>query len=135
MSERVYVVSQQLIANNIELISATSWAGYQQEGRGLILIDGGSVESAAPGGPLMYVSDKHMRAQEDGWPSEEMAGVVEKYNPEQEIIVVIKWRGEVGIYRLKSPIAPPLAYEQLRNVLVRSADQNSEIIPLIPSDS
>jgi hypothetical protein len=111
-------VSQQLIANNIELISAKSWEGYQQEGCGVILIDGGTLDDldVSPN-PLVYLPDKKVQETEEGWPSENIAGVVEKYNPNSEVIVVIKWRGEVGVYRLKPPTPPPVAYENLKGDL------------------
>ncbi len=116
MSQRVYIVSQQLIANNIELIAAKSWEGHQQEGRGVVLIDGGTLEAMSPN-PLTYLSEKYIQETGSGWPSENITGLLEKYNPESEIIVVIKWRGEVGVYRLKPPIAPPVAYEHCKDVL------------------
>ena len=118
MGDRVYVVSQQLIANNIELISAKSWEGYQQEGRGILLIDSGTFDGldAAPN-PLTYISDKQIQETVAGWPAERVTGLVKQYDPENEMIVVVKWRGEVGGYRLKPPIAPPVAYEKLKNIL------------------
>ena len=131
MSQRMYVVCQQLIANNIELVSATGWNGYQAQGRGVIFIDGSSFDSldAVPAGnPMVYVSDKQMIENEGGWPSEDMAGVVKKYDPETEVIVVIKWRNQVGIYRMKSPIAPPVAYENLKGILTRNEANRSEMI-------
>jgi hypothetical protein len=130
MSQRMYVVCQQLIANNIELVSATAWEGYQQAGRGVIFIDGGMVDSleTVPGNPMSYVSDQHMVENEGGWPSPDMAGVVSKYDPESEMIIVIKWRGEVGIYRLRSPIAPPVAFEHLKHIFARPESHSSELI-------
>jgi hypothetical protein len=96
----------------------------------VIFIDGGQVESveAVPNNPMSYISDRQMVEEEDGWPSPDMAGVVNNYDPETEIIVVIKWRGEVGIYRLKSPIAPPTAYESLKSVFSGNHNQSAELI-------
>ena len=130
MSQRMYVVCQQLIANNIELVSATAWDGYQKAGRGVIFIDGSVVDSPEPipNNPMSYVSDQQMVENEGGWPSPDMAGVVTKYDPESEIIVVIKWRGEVGIYRLRSPIAPPVAFERLKDVFTPHENRSSEMI-------
>jgi hypothetical protein len=126
----MYVVCQQLIANNIELVSATAWDGYRKAGRGVIFIDGSLVDNLeeVPGNPMSYVSDEHMVENEDGWPSPDMAGVVSKYDPESEMIIVIKWRGEVGIYRLRSPIAPPVAFERLKHLFAMPESQNSELI-------
>lgn len=130
MSQRMYVVCQQLIANNIELMSATAWDGYQKAGRGVIFIDGGQVDDleTASSNPMSYVSDQHMVENEGGWPSPDMAGVVGKYDPECEMIIVIKWRGEVGIYRLRSPIAPPVAFERLEHLFARPESHSSEMI-------
>ena len=130
MSQRMYVVCQQLIANNIELVSATGWDGYQKAGRGVILIDGGLDDSleAIPDNPMSYISDHQMVEEEGGWPSQDMAGVVGKYDPEKEIIVVIKWRGEVGIYRLRSPIPPPVAFERLKDRFARRQSHTSELV-------
>jgi len=116
MSQRVYLVSQQLIANNVELIAAKSWEGYQQVGRGVILIDGGTQEAISPN-PMAYLSGKQVQEAEEDWPSENIARVVEKYIPESEMIVVVKWRGQVGMYRLKPPTAPPAAYENCKEIL------------------
>jgi hypothetical protein len=118
MSQRVYIVSQQLIANNIELISARCWQGYQDEGRGVILIDGSMLDGAeVPADPMTYLSEKKVTETGEGWPSENVAYVVEKYVPESEVIVVVKWRGHVGVYRLKSPTPPPTAYSRMKDVL------------------
>ena len=118
MSQRMYIVSQQLIANNIDLISATSWNGYQKQGRGIVLIDGGTaadLETAAS--PLVYVTEEKAQASDNGWPSEDVAGLVKKYVPDSEVIVVVKWRGQVGVYRFKPPVAPPNAYEGLKHMM------------------
>lgn len=119
MSQRVYLVSQQLIANNIELISATSWAGYQEKGRGVVLIEGGTGDNlpTVGTGPLVYVSDKETQETEEGWPIEDLASLVKIYNPDSEVVVLVKWRGELGIYRFKPPTPPPLAYESLKKTL------------------
>ncbi len=109
------MVSQQLIANNIELISAASWDGYQREGRGVIFIDGETTDTpASAGAPLTYVSEKEAQETREGWPFENMTAMVKTYNPNSEVIVLIKWRGEFGIYRFKPPISPPAAYEGLK---------------------
>ena len=114
MNQRVYMVSQQLIANNIDLISAKCWEGYQQEGRGIVLIDGGLHQDLPPAGsPLVYLSTEEAQKPEHGWPMGNLKELIDKYKPDSEILVGIKWRGEVGLYRLKPPIAPPAAYEKL----------------------
>lgn len=124
MSQRVYMVSQQLIANNVELIAAKCWEGYQQAGRGVILIDGGTMEAMSPN-PMVYLSGQQVREAEEGWPSENIAKVIEKYIPESEMIVVVKWRGEVGMYRLKPPIAPPTAFENCKEILAGTVHRSN----------
>lgn len=128
MSDRVYIVSQQLIANNIDLIAAKSWAGYQKEGRGVLLIDSGSLGNldSAPA-PLTYLSKNNMGEHKADLPWENLSVGIEKYNPNTEIIVVVKWRGKVGVYRLKPPVAPPDAYERLKDTLARGAAQGAPI--------
>jgi hypothetical protein len=112
------MVSQQLIAHNTELISATSWKGYQREGRGVVLIDGETVDNPESGGaPLIYVSEKETQETGEGWSSENVADLVKLYNPDSEVIVLVKWRGQLGIYRFKPPISPPAAYEGLKQAL------------------
>ena len=119
MSQRVYLVSQQLIANNLELISATSWQGYQQQGRGVVLIDGETVDQLElTGPPLVYVSGQQSQQKNEDWPVEQIAGLLEKYDPDTEVIVVVKWRGEVGIYRFKPAMSPPVAYQSLNETLL-----------------
>jgi hypothetical protein len=111
----VYVVSQQLIAANIERISAVSWEGYQREGRGAVVIDAeaaDTLEGAA--GPLVYVSDEEAQETGGGWPSEDVTDIVRAYDPENEVIVIVKWRGEVGVYRFKPPTSPPMAHTGLQ---------------------
>ncbi len=119
MSQRVYVVSQQLIANNIEIISAKCWEGYQKEGRGVIVIEGSILDSleVSPD-PMVYLSEKKIKETEEEWPSENVPYVVERYVPENEINVVVKWRGQVGVYRLRPPTPPPTAYERMKDILI-----------------
>ena len=118
MSQRVYIVSQQLIAANVERISALSWDGYQREGRGAVVIEGQTTEKfEIAGGPLDYVSDKEAQETRDGWPTEDVAGIVKAYNPESEVIVIVRWRGEVGVYRFKPHTPPRAAYEGLKKAL------------------
>ncbi|RME79056.1 MAG: hypothetical protein D6784_01470 [Chloroflexi bacterium] len=119
MSQRVYLVSQQLIANNLEFISASSWRGYQHHGRGFLLIDGGpdvgGLDAAAS--PMIYVPAAEIQEADDAWNPEDLKRLVNSYHPEQEVIVVVRWRGELGMYRLKPPTAPPEAYQRLKAVV------------------
>jgi hypothetical protein len=114
VSQRRYIVSQNLIAANIERISAVSWHGFQKEGRGVVLIDGEVAdENRLQVGPLVYLSEPEAQKTRGGWPTEEIAGIVKVYNPEREVIVIVRWRNGIGAYRFKPPIAPPAAYESL----------------------
>ncbi len=118
MSQRMYIVSQQLIANNVNLISATSWDGYQKAGRGAVLIDAETLDKLeVVERPLVYVSEQEAQETRGGWPSEQAAGMIKTYQPDSEVIVIIRWRGEVGAFRFKPPISPPVAYEGLKQTL------------------
>ena len=118
MSQRRYLVSQTLIAANIERISAVSWDGYQKAGRGVVLIDGeGLDEEKLQVGPLAYVSDTEAQETRGGWPTEEVAGIVSMYDPESEVIVIVRWRNGVGAYRFKPNISPPAAFERFQEML------------------
>jgi hypothetical protein len=115
MSQRVYVVSQQLIANNIDRIAAGAWKGYQEHGRGVIFIEGGSMDRQAPqGNPMVFLTPDKIRAMDDGWLSDDLAGAINIYNPETEVIVLINWQNEVGIYRIKPPKAPKAVAEAVQ---------------------
>ena len=114
MSQRRYIVSQNLIAANIERISAFSWDGYQQAGRGVVLIEGEEAdEKKLQVGPLSYLSDDEAHEERGGWPIEDVADIVKVYDPESEVIVIVRWRNGIGAYRFKPPIAPPAAHEKL----------------------
>lgn len=120
MSQHRYIVSQNLIAANVDCISAFSWDGYQKTGRGVVLIDGEEVdEKRLQVGPLVYVSDREAQADRDGWPGAKVTDIVKDYDPEREVIVIVRWRNDADAYRFKPPIAPPAAY----NRLMRSEDQ------------
>jgi hypothetical protein len=115
VSQRRYIVSQNLIAANVERISAVSWHGYQQAGRGVVLIDGEAVdEKRLQIGPLTYVSDTEAQEERGGWPTQEVGDVLQVYDPEQEVVVMVRWRDGIGVYRFKSPVTPPAAYERLK---------------------
>ena len=63
-----------------------------------------------------------------GIPDTPLGFVLGKYDPEREINVVIKWRGEVGIYRLRSPLPPPVAFERLKDKFARRQSHTSELV-------
>jgi hypothetical protein len=99
-----------LIAANVDRISAVSWDGYQKAGRGVVLIYGEEAdEKRLQVGPLVYLSE----AEEESWPTEEVADIVKDYDPEREVIVIVRWRDDTDAYRFKPPIAPPAAYKML----------------------
>jgi hypothetical protein len=114
LSQRIYIVSQSLIAANIERISAVSWDGYQKAGRGAVLIEGEEAdEKRLQVGPLVYLSDTEAQEERGGWPVQDVADIVKIYDPENEVIVIVRWRNGIGAYRFKPPIAPPAAYKSL----------------------
>lgn len=114
MSQRRYIVSQNLIAANVDRISAVSWDGFQKSGRGVVLIEGEEAdEERLQVGPLVYLSDTEAREDQGGWPIEDVAEIVKVYDPKSEVIVIVRWRNGIGAYRFKPPIAPPAAYKRL----------------------
>jgi hypothetical protein len=118
VSQRRYLVSQTLIAANIERITAVSWDGYQKSGRGVVLIDGEVLdEESLQAGPLTYLSDAEAQETRGGWPTEDVAGIVKVYDPESEVIVVVRWRNGVGAYRFKPNISPPAAFQRFEEML------------------
>jgi hypothetical protein len=103
-----------LIAANVDRISAVSWDGYQKVGRGVVLIEGEEAdEKKLKVGPLIYLSDTEAQAERGGWPIADVADILKDYDPESEVIVVVRWRDGKGAYRFKPPIAPPAAYRSL----------------------
>jgi hypothetical protein len=114
VSQRRYIVSQNLIAANIDRIAAVSWDGYQKKGRGVVLIEGEKAdEKRLQVGPLVYLPDTEAMEERGGWPIEDVANIVKVYDPESEVIVIVRWRNGIGAYRFKPPIAPPAAYKRM----------------------
>ena len=114
MSQDRHTFSQNLIAANVDRISAVSWDGYQKAGRGVVLIYGEEAdEKRLQVGPLVYLSEAEAQAEGDGWPTEEVADIVKDYDPEREVIVIVRWRDDTDAYRFKPPIAPPASYKML----------------------
>jgi hypothetical protein len=114
VSQDRHTFSQNLIAANVDRISAISWDGYQKAGRGVVLIYGEEAdEKRLQIGPLVYFSEAEAQAEGDGWPTEEVADIVKDYDPEREVIVIVRWRDDTDAYRFKPPIAPPAAYKML----------------------
>lgn len=110
MSQDRHIISQNLIAANVDRISAVSWDGYQKAGRGVLLIYGEEAdEKRLQVGPLVY----HSEAEGGGWPTEEVADIVKDYDPEREVIVIVRWRDDTDVYRFRPPMAPPAAYKRL----------------------
>jgi hypothetical protein len=114
VSQDRHTFSQNLIAANVDRISAVGWDGYQKAGRGVVLIYGEEADQERlQAGPLVFLSDAEAQAEGDGWPTEEVADIVKDYDPEREVIVIVRWRDDMDAYRFKPPIAPPAAYKML----------------------
>ena len=114
MCQDRHTISQNLIAANVDSISAVSWDGYQKAGRGVVVIYGEEAdEKRLQAGPLVFLSEAEAQAQGEGWPDEEVAGIVRDYDPEREVIVIVRWRDDTDAYCFRPPIAPPAAYKRL----------------------
>ena len=91
------------IRQNIDLLLAAGWAGYQEHGRGAILVD---ADRAVPdpqweGGitPGQYVTPRMLQDAGLDWPDADLKRMVREYAPEREIVVAILEGSDADYYR------------------------------------
>jgi len=96
-------------------LAAFAWEKYLSEGRGAIVID---LRHASKDGPTInvptyYVAEgSHSLAERGGWPTSEVAEVIEDYDPEQDVIFIfLRLDGDVFHYNVSDELTPRQAYE------------------------
>lgn len=95
--------------------AAYAWEKYLSEGRGAIVID---LRNASKDGPMINVPSYYVAQGSErllsrgGWPSTEVAEVVEDYDPEQDVVFIfLRLDGDVFHYNVSDELTPPKAYE------------------------
>lgn len=102
------------IMGNWSVLAAWSWRGYQEGGRGCMVIDSKqastepTVTSRLGETPAVYlVADQVPEI-------EEVRRMIREYDPETEVVVVIlRLDGGQSEYRLRGPVLPVDAYRAL----------------------
>jgi hypothetical protein len=98
--------------------AAFAWEKYSNEGRGAVVVD---LRKASRSGanlqiPTHYVADGSERlALRGGWPSEEIAEVINDYDPEQDVVFIFR-RLDGGLfhYNVSDELTPPQAHAAKR---------------------
>lgn len=95
--------------------AAFAWEKYLSEGRGAIIVD---LRHASKDGPTInvptyYVAQASERlAERGGWPTTEVAEVIEEYDPEQDaVFIFLRLDGDVFHYNVSDELTPRHAYE------------------------
>lgn len=95
--------------------AAFAWGKYLTLGRGALVVDLRSATKTGQGVhvPSYYVADgSEQLAKRGGWPSEEIAGVIKDYDPEQDVVFLfLRLNNEVFYYNASDELTPPGAYE------------------------
>lgn len=112
-----------------------AWEKYESEGRGAVVVDlrkaSKSVENLQV--PTYYVAEGSERLSKlGGWPNEEIAEVVNDYDPEQDVVFIfLRLDGDVFHYNASDEPAPPRAYQAKRKVNESRGERPSSDEPLI----
>ncbi|HLA44611.1 MAG TPA: hypothetical protein VJZ27_14300 [Aggregatilineales bacterium] len=117
-------------------LAAAAWQGYQESGRGFLLITAGrknffpnskdilNMTGSIAAGTLnaVYVPATAVDKSGADYPTDSTAEMVETYDADWEIVLVIERMDGTGWgdYRYVGPLKPELAYEQLKNQLPTS---------------
>ena len=95
-------------------MASFAWGKYLSEGRGAIVVD---LRHASKDGPTInvptyYVAEGSERlAERGGWPTSEVAEVIEDYDPEQDVVFIfLRLDGDVFYYNVSDELTPPQAY-------------------------
>lgn len=96
-------------------LAAFAWEKYQSEGRGAIVIDlrNATIVKGNLNVPTYYVAAGSQRLSErGGWPSADVAEVIQDYDPEQDVILLfLRLDGDVFHYNVSDDLTPPKAYQ------------------------
>ena len=103
--------------------AAFAWEKYLSEGRGAVVID---LRHASKDGPTLNVPSYYVAEASEGlrkrggWPSREVAEVIETYDPEQDVVFIfLRLDGDVYHYNVSDELTPPAAYESKRAKITR----------------
>lgn len=96
-------------------LAAFAWEKYQSEGRGAIVIDlrNATMVKGNINVPTYYVAEGSQRLSErGGWPSADVAEVIQEYDPEQDVILLfLRLDGDVFHYNVSDDLTPPKAHQ------------------------
>lgn len=96
-------------------LAAFAWEKFQHEGRGAIVIDlrNATRVKGNINVPTYYVAEGSQRLNErGGWPSPDVAEVIQDYDPEQDVILLfLRLDGDVFHYNVSDDLTPPKAYQ------------------------
>jgi hypothetical protein len=106
---------QRLLRSEWRKFAAFAWEKYLAEGRGAIVINlrRGRQSGSGLQLPTSYLSEGSARlAKLGGWPGEEMAQMIEQYDPEQDVVFIfLRLDGDVFHYLVSDELTPPQAYQ------------------------
>jgi len=114
-------IHKEFIALNGKRIAALAWYGFQQDGRGMIVVDakncilGKRWEDGESFGGFVPLS--HVAQIPDSPPKGDTLRMIEAYDPLQEFVVnILRTDGGSSFYRITCPTTtPPEAYDELKH--------------------
>jgi hypothetical protein len=115
------------IRHNLDVLLAQAWQGYQQLGRGAMLVDVDQDGQPAPPAAGIYVSPKLLGAAGLEWPHLAIKRLVRTYDPLREIVIAILG-GAGDSYRFGAPDkSPPQAFAVIGTRLPAQSLQPGEL--------
>lgn len=103
--------------------AAFAWEKYKAEGRGALVVDLRNAKTDGPtfSVPTSYIAEGSRQLQKlGGWPNEEVAEVINEYDPEQDVVFIfLRLDGDVFHYNVSDDLTPPMAYEKRRGRMKR----------------
>jgi hypothetical protein len=89
------------LTRHVEAYASCAWYGYKHKGRGVVVADFSIADRGSSGEvigyPMEYLTlDAPAIAERGGWPVAEVPELVERYDPEAEIVVLICVPNESG---------------------------------------
>jgi hypothetical protein len=94
--------------------AAFAFEKFLSQGRGAVVVDLSSAEKLGDNlrVPTHYVADRsEPLSRLGGWPSDEIAEIIQTYNPEQDVVFLfLRLDGDVFHYNVSDDLTPPEAY-------------------------
>lgn len=94
--------------------AAFAFEKFLSQGRGAVVVDLKSAEKLGDNlrVPTHYIADRSEPLRKlGGWPSKEIEGIVQTYNPEQDVVFLfLRLDGDVFHYNVSDDVSPPEAY-------------------------